>query len=272
MTMGSTTLVSDLKPSSTNYQQYSYTFTPSSSANLTLTFTGLEPTSQDETVFLDQVIVTPSTTNITPGLNSYVYQYTANLAATTAANNLYLEQSGATNSTDFSNWLYNNGANTTTTNNGTLLQGAFVNANVSVGNPGTLYPSGSNKNWKTTEYGTGVIFFGSEIPYLWQNGSATIAGDSSYLTGSTLGYLDTLANAEYWSVAASGNPANSDLNVTQGTGPQNDNVNPGRGIYPAVPSNFPTSSSIANPQFATLGNGITAGQLLGDINHEHRAV
>jgi hypothetical protein len=44
VTMGSTILVGNLKPSSTNYQQYSYTFTPTSSDNQTLTFTGLEPT------------------------------------------------------------------------------------------------------------------------------------------------------------------------------------------------------------------------------------
>ncbi|MFM7594518.1 MAG: lectin-like domain-containing protein, partial [Isosphaeraceae bacterium] len=74
-----------------------------------------------------------------------------------------------------------------------------------------------------------------------------------------MGYLDTLTNAQYWSVAASGNPADSTLNVTQGTGPQNMTLS--RGIYPVVPSTFPTNATISSPQNVTLGSGITAGQL-----------
>ncbi|MFM7932411.1 MAG: hypothetical protein ACKO9Q_32235, partial [Pirellula sp.] len=38
---------------------------------------------------------------------------------------------------------------------------------------------------------------------------------------SNLGYLDTLANSQVYSQAASGNPNDTSLNVTQGTGPQN---------------------------------------------------
>ena len=254
VTLGSATLVSGLKPSSTNYQQYTYTFTPSSSGNQTLTFTGLEPTSQDETVFLDQVMVTPTTTNFTPGLNSYVYQYTANLAATTAADVLYLRSSGATNSTAFSNWLYNTG--------GASISD-FTNANISPNNIGT-YPSQSRQtdNTSTKFNGTGIIFFGSEIPYIWSTSPVSFtSGSTKYLTLSCqTGYLDNYLNAQVLSQAASGNPSDSGLNVSQGTGPYYDG-SIGGGIFPTVPSYFQTSANITSPQNIKLGNGITAGQL-----------
>ena len=194
---------------------------------------------------------TNSASYITPGLNSCVTAYTANLAATTAADILYLAQSGATNSIEFSNWLYNNKSIPITN---------FVNVNISANDIGNNYP-GTGKNWGTTEHGTGIIFFGSEIPYIWQTSPVTFSSGSQYLSQScATGYLDTYLNASIYSVAASGNPNDGNLNVAQGTGPQYA-ANVGRGIYPVVPSYFPTSLTVNNPQNATLGNGVTAGQI-----------
>ena len=214
-----------------------------------LTVTGLEPSGEDETVFLDNMVLSTNPNGFVPGLNSYVQDYTADLAATTAANVIYLGQSGRSSSSDFSSWLYNTGD-----------QAINVNTNVFPGNYGSNYPRKAKDNYGATQQGSGVIFFGSEIPYLWTGATSIISG-SNYLTDG-LGYADTLANAQTYSVKASGNPSDSNLNVTQGTGPQNDNVSPGRGIFPVVPAYFPTSVSVSNPESRSLGGtGITAGSL-----------
>jgi hypothetical protein len=214
-----------------------------------LTVTGLEPNGVDETVFLDNMVLSTNPNGFVPGLNSYVQQYTADLAATTAANVLYLGQSGKSSSSDFSSWLYNTGDHAIN-----------VNTNVYPGNYGSNYPRKAKDNYGSTQEGSGIIFFGSEIPYLWTGATSGISG-SNYLTDD-LGYADTLANAQTYSVKASGNSSDSNLNVTQGTGPQNDDVSPGRGVFPVVPAYFPTSVSVANPESRSLGgSGITAGSL-----------
>ncbi|MDG2221304.1 MAG: dockerin type I domain-containing protein [Rubripirellula sp.] len=214
-----------------------------------LTVTGLEPSGVDETVFLDNLVLSTNPAGFVPGLNSYVTDYTASLAATTAANVLYLGESGKSSSSDFSSWLYNTGDHSIN-----------VNTNVSPGNYGDNYPKKAGDNYGSSQQGSGIIFFGSEIPYLWTGATSNISG-SNYLTDD-LGYADTLANAQTYSVNASGNPSDSNLNVTQGTGPQNDNVSPGRGVFPVVPAYFPTSVSVSSPESRSLGgSGITAGSL-----------
>ena len=214
-----------------------------------LTLTGLQPNGTDETVFLDELMLSTNPTGITPGLNSYVDFYTANLAATTAANQLYLSESGTSNTWSFSDWLYNKGG-----------QEINVNYDVSSGNPGDNYPRKAGDNYGDTQNGNGIIFFGSEIPYLWDSTSTISSGSGNLYDG--LGYLDDLQTAQTYSVAASGNSNHDYLNVTQGTGPQHDNVAPGRGIFPAVPADFPTSVTVSSPQTRSLGgSGITAGSI-----------
>ena len=58
VTLGDQTIVSNLTPGSANYTTYNYFFNPTASGSQTLTFTGLEPTGADETVFIDRVSVT----------------------------------------------------------------------------------------------------------------------------------------------------------------------------------------------------------------------
>ena len=191
---------------------------------------------------------------VTPGAYANATAFTADQAATTAATILYLNQSGATNSIDFSNWLYNNQK---------IQISNFVNVNVTVngsGEPTGVYP-GKGQNWGTTEYGTGIIFFGSEIPYLWQTSPVNIISGQNYLSQSCqTGYLDTYENAQKYSIAASGSQFSGSLNVAQGTGPQYA-ANVGRGIYPVIPSYFPISQTENNPQNANLGSGLTAAQM-----------
>jgi hypothetical protein len=232
---------------------------------LTLTFTGLDPGGYDETAFIDGVSLSQNPSGFTPGLNWYSPYlssgaYSANVAATSAANALFASQSGAGNSTSFSNWLYN------TTN-------AQINTNtdVSVGNVGSNYPSNSGNNYSRSQSGSGMIFFGSEIPYLWatsSGGPTTVTGTSfmtQYNSVSDLGYLDNVSNAQTYSVAASGNPNSIGLNVTQGTGPQNGSNGAERGVFPVVPLNsagtFPTSATVTSPQGRRLGGSITAGNI-----------
>lgn len=220
--------------------------------NRLLTVTGLEPSGQDETVFLDELVLATNPAGFVPGLNSYVTNYTANLAATTAATVLYSEEFSANrNDGTFSDWLYNTGNDH-----------ARVNYDVEPGSVGGNYPSKAKDNYGATQNGNGIIFFGSQIPYLWEDASGTtISSGAGNLTGG-LGYLDTLANAQTYSVAATGNDADSYKNVTQGTGPQNDDASPGKGIFPVLPVNFPTSVSVSSPSARSLGgSGITAGSL-----------
>ena len=234
---------------------------------LTLTITGLNPGGTDETAFIDGLILSQNATGFTPGLNWYsTYSstagaYSANVAASSAANALYGSASKASSSIGFSNYLYNN-----------LQTGIsnFTNANVSVGNVGSSYPSSASKNWNTRESGQGVMFFGSQIPYLTGTPlSAGISSGSNYLTSnscvSSTGYLDSLSNAQTYSPMASGNPNDSGLNVTQGTGPQNCTNAAARGIFPMVPYNVngtvPTQATVASPQSRTLGGSITAGNI-----------
>ncbi|MDE0864153.1 MAG: hypothetical protein OSA98_10220, partial [Rubripirellula sp.] len=217
--------------------------------NRVLTLTGLEPTGQDETVFLDNMVLATNPDGFMPGLNSYVQEYTANLAATTAANDLYLEESGASFGLQFSSWLYNQGG-----------QSINMNYNVSPGSIGSDYPRKANDNFDSEQHGNGTIFFGSEIPYLW-NQATSVSSGSGYLY-LDLGYLDNLSNAQTYSVQASGNSLDEYKNVTQGTGPQKDDVSPGRGVFPVVPASFPTSVSVSEPGSRSLGgSGITAGSL-----------
>jgi hypothetical protein len=232
---------------------------------LTLTITGLNPGGTDETAFIDGLILSQNATGFTPGLNWYspysstAGAYSANVAASSAANALYGSASNASTSIGFSNYLYNK-SQTGISN--------FTNANVSVGSVGSNYPSSANNNWNTTENGTGVMFFGSQIPYVWSN-VTTISGGTQYLTGYNsipgLGYLDTFTNAQTYSPLASGNPNDSGLNVTQGTGPQNGTNGAQRGVFPMVPYNVngtvPTQATVASPQTRTLGGSITAGNI-----------
>jgi hypothetical protein len=67
VTLGDQTLFSNLSPTSTSYQSYPRTFTAQAGGSQTLTFTGLEPTGVDETVFLDQVSIAPIATSIVAG-------------------------------------------------------------------------------------------------------------------------------------------------------------------------------------------------------------
>ncbi|MCP4886206.1 MAG: hypothetical protein GY904_06285 [Planctomycetaceae bacterium] len=220
--------------------------------NRFLTVTGQEPNGVDETVFIDELVLSTNPAGFVPGLNSYVTDYTANLAATTAATVLYIEESNANgNDGTFSSWLYNTGN-----------QHARVNYDVSPGNVGGNYPKKAKDNYGSTQNGSGIIFFGSQIPYLWEDapGTTVLSGSENLTDG--LGYLDKLDNAQTYSKAASGNAADFYKNVTQGTGPQNDNASPGRGIFPVLPANFPTSVSVSNPASRSLGgSGITAGSL-----------
>lgn len=233
---------------------------------LTLTFTGLDPGGSDETVFIDGVSLSQNPNGFTPGLNWYspylsTGPYSASVAASSAANAIYANASGASSSIDFSNWLYNTGGQTINTN-----------ANVSVGSVGSNYPSKAKDNYQDFQDGTGIIFFGSEIPYLWattSNGPTNVTAGTGFLTDynsiSDLGYLDTFSNAQVYSTAASGNPNDSGLNVTQGTGPQNGSNGAERGVFPLVPLNtngtFPTSASVSSPQTRSLGGSINAGNI-----------
>jgi len=217
-----------------------------------LTLTGLEPSGQDETVFLDELALQTNPAGFVPGLNSYVTQYTASLAATTAATALYIDESNADGSDGtFSNWLYNTGGDYAT-----------VNYDVRPGSIGDSYPKHASDNYGTTQYGSGIIFFGSQIPYLWPDADGTTVSSGSDLLTDGLGYQDTLSNAQKYSVAATQNPADYYKNITQGTGPQNDDASPGKGIFPVLPADFPTSVSVTNPSARSLGgSGITAGSL-----------
>ena len=239
---------------------------------LSLTFTGIDSDGNDETVFLDGISLSSNPDGFTPGLNWYspyitspaVGAYSANVAASSVANAIYGAQSGASNSAAFSNYLYNTSG---------ISISSFTNVNVSESNIGT-YPSKANNNWNTTENGTGVMFFGSQIPYLWSS-ATTISGGSNFLTDynniNDLGYLDTLSHSQIYSVFASGNDNSVGLNVSQGTGPENgynsNNSSGGlqRGIFPVVPLNsfgtFPTSVTVSNPQSRKLGGSITAGNI-----------
>jgi len=231
---------------------------------LTLTITGLNPGGTDETAFIDGLTLSQNATGFTPGLNWYsnvssTGAYSANVAASSAANALYGSASNASTSIGFSNWLYNNSQ---------IGISSFTNSNVSVGDVGGNYPSKAGNNWNSTENGTGVMFFGSQIPYLWSSKSNIVSG-SQYLTGYNsipdLGYLDTLSNAQTYSPLASGNLNDSVLNVTQGTGPQNGTNGAQRGVFPMVPYNVngtvPTQATVASPQSRTLGGSITAGNI-----------
>lgn len=220
--------------------------------NRLLTVTGLEPSGADETVFLDELVLATNPAGFVPGLNSYVTNYTANLAATTAATVLYIDESNANgNDGTFSNWLYNTGNDH-----------ARVNYDVRPGEVGGNYPNKAKDNYGTTQNGSGIIFFGSQIPYLWEDASGTTISSGAGNLTDGLGYLDTLANAQIYSKAATGNDADSYKNVTQGTGPQNDNASPGKGIFPVLPADFPTSVSVSSPSARSLGgSGITAGSL-----------
>jgi hypothetical protein len=233
---------------------------------LSLTFTGLDPGGSDETVFIDGVSLSQNPNGFTPGLNWYSPYlssgaYSASVAASSAANAIYANASGASNSIGFSDWLYNTGGHSINTN-----------ANVSVGSVGSNYPSNAGNNYQNYQNGTGVIFFGSEIPYLWattSGGPTNVTAGTGFLTDynsiSDLGYLDTLSNAQAYSTAASGNQNDSGLNVTQGTGPQNGSNGAERGVFPIVPLNangtFPTSASVATPQTRSLGGSINAGNI-----------
>jgi len=231
---------------------------------LTLTITGLNPGGTDETAFIDGLTLSQNATGFTPGLNWYsnvssTGAYSANVAASSAANALYGSASNASTSIGFSNYLYDNSQKGIT---------YFTNSNVSVGSVGGNYPSKAGNNWNTTENGTGVMFFGSQIPYLWSSKSNIVSG-SQYLTGYNsipdLGYLDTLSNAQTYSPLASGNSNDSILNVTQGTGPQNGGNQAQRGVFPMVPYNVygtvPTQATVASPQSRSLGGSITAGNI-----------
>ncbi|MFM7976286.1 MAG: lectin-like domain-containing protein, partial [Pirellula sp.] len=230
---------------------------------LELTITGIDPGGNDETVFIDGITLAQNTSGFTPGLNWYspylpTGAYSANAAASSAANALYGSPSGAWDSTSFSNWLYNT--------SGTNIS-KFVNSNITSSNVGSNYPSKAGNNWGTTESGTGIMFFGSQIPYVWSN--LTNISNTSLLTQSNgisnLGYLDTLANSQVYSQAASGNPNDTSLNVTQGTGPQNGTQQGQRGVFPTVPFNVnnqvPTQATVVSPQARSLGGSITAGNI-----------
>ena len=231
---------------------------------LTLTITGLNPGGTDETAFIDGLTLSQNATGFTPGLNWYspylsTGAYSANIAASSAANALYGSASNASTSIEFSNWLYNSSQ---------IGISSFTNSNVSFGNVGSNYPNKANNNWNTTEHGTGVMFFGSQIPYLWSS-KTTISSGSPYLNDynsiSDLGYLDSLSQAQNYSPMASGNPNDSVLNVTQGTGPQNGNNAAQRGVFPMVPYNVngtvPTQATVVSPQSRSLGGSITAGNI-----------
>ena len=231
---------------------------------LTLTITGLDPGGTDVTAFIDGLTISQNATGFTPGLNWYspylsTGAYSANIAASSAANALFGSSSNASNATGFSNWLYNASQ---------INISSFTNSNVSVGNVGSNYPNKAGNNWNTRENGKGWMFFGSQIPYLWAS-ATTISNGSEYMTDynsiDNLGYLDTLANAQSYSPMASGNLNDSNLNVTQGTGPQNGNSGAMRGVFPTVPYNIngtiPSQAVVASPQSRQLGGSITAGNI-----------
>ncbi|MGI9460500.1 MAG: lectin-like domain-containing protein, partial [Pirellulales bacterium] len=228
-----------------------------------LTFSGIDPDGTDQTVFLDGVTIVDNPKLFTPGLVPASVSYDANHAATTAANILYGEMSGETTSAAFSHWLYNTGE---------ISIDDFVNTDQIWPSDGGGYPSKAKDNWNSTENGSGIIFFGSEIPYLY-NALTTVSSGSEFLTQGYLGYLDTNNNARTYSqdASASGNSYTTYLNVTQGTGPQNTSGPGGRGFFPTVPysdstgGDFPSSAVITDPQANSLGgSGITAGSL--DVN------
>jgi len=230
---------------------------------LELTITGLDPSGVDETMFIDGISLSQNTSGFTPGLNWYspflsTGAYSANAAASSAANALYGSLSGASNSTSFSNWLYNTSQ---------IGISSFTNSNITSSDVGGNYPSKPSNNWTTTENGTGIMFFGSQIPYVWN--SVTTISNPSLLTQSNgvsnLGFLDTLGNVQSYSAAASGNPNDTSLNVTQGTGPQNGTELGQRGVFPTVPFNVnhqvPTQATVVSPQSRSLGGSITAGNI-----------
>jgi hypothetical protein len=231
---------------------------------LTLTITGLDPGGTDVTAFIDGLTISQNATGFTPGLNWYspylsTGAYSANIAASSAANALFGSSSNASNSRDFSNWLYNASS---------INISSFTNSNVSVGNVGSNYPNKAGNNWNTRENGKGWMFFGSQIPYLWSS-VTTISQGSEYMSDDNsidnLGYLDTLDIAKRYSPMASGNSNDSNLNVTQGTGPQNGNSSAKRGVFPTVPYNIngtiPSQAVVASPQSRKLGGSITAGNI-----------
>lgn len=160
-----------------------------------------------------------------PGLDRATAEYDANYAAAVAANVLYGNQSGKTDSHSFSDWLYNINGNH-----------ARANHNVRNGNVGTNYPNHPRDNYNSTQNGQGIFFFGSAIPYLWS--ITTIASGSNQLTnwnGALLGFLDYESKSNEYSRQAGGDTSNGSLNVTQGTGPQNASFSAKRGVYPLVP-------------------------------------
>ncbi len=228
-----------------------------------LAFSGIDPDGTDQTVFLDGVTIVDNPNLFTPGLVPAAVSYDANHAATTAANILYGKMSGETTSAAFSHWLYNTGG---------ISIDDFENTDQIWPSVGGDYPSKAKDNWNSRENGSGIIFFGSEIPYLY-NALTTVSSGSELLNQGYLGYLDTNTNASTYSQAASasGNSYTTYLNVTQGTGPENTSGDDGRGFFPTVPysdstgRDFPSSAVITDPQANSLGgSGITAGSL--DVN------
>ncbi|MFM7128677.1 MAG: beta strand repeat-containing protein, partial [bacterium] len=87
ITLGGQTVASNVKPDSVYYNQYSYSFTCNTSGSQVLTFTGLKPTNQDETVFLDAVVLSANlpdssssqgqVVNLTSPITNYTQQISA---------------------------------------------------------------------------------------------------------------------------------------------------------------------------------------------------
>ena len=85
VTLGEQPLVSNLSPGSTSYQSYRYAFTAQQSGSQPLTFIGLDPTGQDEAVFIDQVKITQAAVQLVVQDDGNLVMYDADGAPVWAA-------------------------------------------------------------------------------------------------------------------------------------------------------------------------------------------
>jgi hypothetical protein len=142
VTLGDQTLAANVNPVSTSYQLLTYSFTSTSSGSQTLTFTGLDPTNQDETVFLDQVSITPAVAITAKNLH-----LTTGADIGSSASLLSLNITGELNS-------YSGGDQYLTQNTGNLLMGtAYSGGNAQITANGSIYTIGGDLQGSTGTFG-----------------------------------------------------------------------------------------------------------------------
>lgn len=156
-----------ITPTSTSYHSYSIPFTASASGSLTLTITGLNPNNTDETVFIDDIVITQSAFS--------------NNSASAGGNDIAFV---VTNTTDSNATVSNGpaGISTVTSSSGSL-RGAisyaqnWMNSNAAIDSIAIMLTSGSNYVLSQS-YGQLVtsVSSGDELTIIGTGVTATIQG------------------------------------------------------------------------------------------------